>query len=335
MGVEGNISAVESLSQGVSLLFDRKGLLLPFLLVSMISTVTSLLLVALAQLLGPDWQLFPGAAYVIHTLPVSIVGAVLGAWAIWSVLRAYLRKGIAKGMETSGLNIDRLAGFLSRSNPLLVPVFALVLVQSLISVAVTMGFSFLSLNQLGSWFFWLRWVLDWVIRVLLSLSVFGILVERKGALSAIEQSIRIASGSLSLFGLMFALVLISYALNILFSSLLGGILRLLAGPSAYFTAFYVGNFLVGAVVAALEASCLAHAFFSAKGYVDRVRAAAVRGEVMEGCPGSPRIPNCLECRKLQDYGDKYFCSKFGVAVAKMDESPATKTDRVARRREVS
>jgi hypothetical protein len=67
VGREGSISAIESLSQGVSLLFDRKGLLLPFLLVSMVSTVTSLLLVALARVLGPDWQLFPVAAYVIYT----------------------------------------------------------------------------------------------------------------------------------------------------------------------------------------------------------------------------------------------------------------------------
>ena len=80
----------------------------------------------------------------------------------------------------------------------------------------------------------------------------------------------------------------------------------------------VARALSGGVSGGLSASCFAYAFLCSLGHVDSVRVGAIREGSLESCGGEPKIPDCLGCRHLQDFGDRYLCTRFSKVLNKAE-----------------
>ena len=311
----GRFSAAESLGEGVRVLLEKLDLLLPFFAASMVGVIPFILSPLMVMRVGPFSQplVFYGLEFV-----ASLIAWLIGAWGAWIIVMRYRSLGVAKGLEGQDIRYSNPWFFLSPRNRLL---WALIGVGSVLSVlsilgrvpvGVRLGRHVVLENRVSI-------LLCWLVSLAFIFAVYGILVRGLSWADSIRLSTRIFSNNpLSTLGLAIGLAVIALLFSYLFRTLM--LSMLFPFTSSYppwgTVLMSVGQVFSKAISGGLSASCLAYAFLRSLGYIDSVRAGVVRGSSFESCSGEPKIPDCLGCPHLQDFGDRYLCTRFSKILRK-------------------
>ncbi len=280
------------------------------------------IIVAIWEGTFPPYRIEMYAAPLIFLL--ELPSTLIGAWATWLVIRRYAEEGIVElAGDPEMKNVKRLRDFLSRKNPVLRSLIGLGLVFASISVArrvLRYVLYFLGGGVIG---FYGAWPILWVVGLVLSFAIFGVLICGRSAKGAISLSRDIVSLNLLptvalVVGLMVITYTVSWAFNWLIFPLLSLVVGMAGGLPRTATIMSTGlwTFPASGIANAINASCLCYAFLSAFGRINKVAVAVKHGKAIETCPGSPRIPGCEQCWQLQDFGDKFYCTRFGKAIRK-------------------
>jgi hypothetical protein len=308
-------SVAESLTEGITLVLRRPSLAVPFIFAALVG---SLPLWILRFSLGEDLLSW----FIVYSAPASfllgMMAWLIGAWGTWLVIGRYQSQGIANGGDEDTLQIDALADFLSRKNPVRKALIYLSLIFASLSVVqqlVSTVFSGLGPSTVT---YYGTMAPFWVLRLVLVFAVFGVLVHRESASKALGLSRGMASKHLlQTAGLAIGVTLAGGIMQWGLGWLLWPIYLLLdvsgAGTQGI---LIVGTMATMPLVGAIRASCFCYAFFSAFRRVDRVTLAVKHGKAVKTCSGSPTMGECQQCRQLQNYGDKLYCTRFGKAVLK-------------------
>ena len=319
----GAFSSTDSLTEGINLIYKRMGLIIPFIFSGIIGILFTSIIAAT----------FYGSPTTLRVTAYSgpigflshVVSYLIASWGTWLVIRRYRRQGIANIPEDPDLEIDGFTNFLSRRNPLLGSLLGLALVfasiytaQSLLSTLLTVFDASSTLASIA------LSVVFWIISLVLGFSIFGVLLGRLSTVEAMRLSRRIVSSNIAVtVGLWLGLWVVVWVISWVFGWILIPILSLASGVmpgpghvGGYILSQRIGMSIAGGISGAIRMSCLCFAFLSTFGKMDKVSLAVVHGKVLPECPGSPELPVCEQCRELQDYGDRYFCTRFRVTIMK-------------------
>jgi hypothetical protein len=310
----GTFSVSESLTEGTAFLWGRLTLVLPFILAALVGDLPVHLVVL--QVDGMMPRFWARIWFAPGNLIFGLLSWLILAWAASILVERYRVHGIAH-ISGDQLPVQRFGEFFSRRNPLLKSLIGLGIVFASLSVAEYLSHS-LGLVVGGALAMYGAWFIFWVLRLVLAFSIFGVLVYRESTRGSIELSWRIVSeNAVPVVALVLGVMVISWVLSWISSWLVYPLMSLVQPISGTWdlpSLAAIAAIPVTGIVSAIRTSCLAYAFFSMIGSVDRAKLAARQGGAMEDCPGSPRIPECERCRYLQAYGDRYYCAKFGKTI---------------------
>jgi len=313
----GTFSVGESLTQGVTLVYRCPRLLVPFILAALAGASVHLLVLVGAGNLGHGLL---GVQFAS-----GVVSFLVSSWGTWLVIWRYREQGIAR--LDGGPEIGGYRHFLTGDNPMLPGILLLSL--TIQSISLARGLLNLLLGSSGLYFLSLGiWAIFWLIQLFLTFSIFGIMIHRLSALEAMRQSREIVARNIMVaVGLWVGLWIIGYVAGMIFSLLLSPLMMIFSGlgPIQFTAISPLLSSPLSGFVGAVRSSCTCFAFLSVFGRVDSVAVAVKHGKALPDCPGSPELPRCLGCRELQDFGDKYYCTRFGVAVRKEGEQTASGT----------
>lgn len=319
MGI-GAFSVAESLTEGTTLLTRRLRLLAPFILAALLFVLPVEIMVAICEGAFPPYWVEMYAAPLIFLL--EFPSTLIRAWATWLVIRRYAEEGMVELTGAPDMKyIKRLRDFLSHENPVLRSLIGLGLIIASISVAgrvLRYVLYFLGGGVIG---FYGAWPILWVVGLVISFAIFGVLICGRSARGAISLSRDIVSLNLLptvalVVGLMVITYIVSWAFNWLIFPLLSLVVGMAGGLPRTATIMSAGlwTFPASGIADAINASCLCYAFLSAFGRINKIAVAVKHGKAIETCPGSPRVPGCEKCRELQDFGDKLYCTRFGKTI---------------------
>ncbi len=314
-------SAAEALTEGINLLWRQLGLIVPFIIAAALTDLPRSILARFPGEMSPEWRAMAFLPAVVFLS--GLASFLFLAWATWLVIERYRSEGIIPRDEyppKTGVPA-RLPDFVSMKNPMVPSLIGLGIVFSALSAAQSILSA--SLGFAGAGVLAVYGVLPvfWVISLILAFAIFGVLLGRRSARGAMGLSRDIVSRTLlQTVGLLIGITIISWVVRWVLSWLVYPLLSVAVGSpgpnSVFFMAAAIAMLPAAGISRAVGASCLCYAFSAAFGGISKVAVAVRHGKALESCPGAPRVPGCEPCRELQDFGDRYYCTRFGKAVKK-------------------